>query len=128
MSFNFNVFKKQDDKNIGKVHVLDFIKRENGGIKDTWVEKSAVGDDVLTWTVCGHKVKYRVYPVDDSGPQPVVMPRVVTIPPEKVGRIRGCLPRQQLNAVGKDLWEKIAPYAPIAAIGIAGLIFIIIMD
>lgn len=79
--------------------------------------------DIPVWNILGKE--YRFITKDN---RPVPLPEIEATP-EYIAGMVGCLPRQRLNAArNKDIYEKLAPYAPVAAIGIVCLVAFIMLS
>lgn len=57
----------------------------------------------------------------------VDLPVDIKYPPERLAGMMGCIPYRKLLSLKFSLLEKLAPYAPVAALGIGALLFIIVL-
>ena len=119
------IWPKKINKHEGQAHVMNYKQLADGGIYDEWIPKADIDPTWLQWVIFGQKYYFRGYHVDGTV-IPIVPVGVIKVKPRRVGRIIGCLPRQKLEACNKDLWQKLAPYAPVVVIGL-GMIILIIM-
>jgi len=89
------------------------------------VEK-ATAVNARLWSLNGKKMKLQMRK-DKKEFAPVFLPDKISYPPERMARMMGCLPLQQLKSLRFSLLEQLAPFAPVAALAIAAVLFIVIV-
>lgn len=108
---------------------LNFYPRQLGGIK---VENMAPGDvalDADEWDCENNRLKYKLqyWNVDQAKLVAFRLSDKVTYTPDMVARMIGCEPLQKLKAIQSGWIERLAPFAPVAALGIGAILFVIVM-
>ena len=65
--------------------------------------------------------------VKDGESIPILLPDKISYLPEKLARMIGCLPLKRLKSLSYSLLENLAPFAPVIAIAIGAILFLIIV-
>lgn len=97
-------------------------------------EDKIVGEYMLKTSVCkdadiweyGSK-KYLLQLNDNGVWKRLDLPDVIAYPPERLARMMGCEPLRKLKSLKFTWYEKVAPFAPVVAILIGALLFIIVL-
>lgn len=113
-------FKRQkNDKNT----VLCFNVYSDKIVGEYMLRKSVL-KDADEWKLGSKTYLYQGY--DGKNWLRIVQPDKVSYQPERLARMMGCEPLRRLKSLKFKWYEHLAPFAPVAALGIAALLLIMV--
>ncbi len=97
-------------------------------------ENKIVGEYMLKNSVCKdadiweyNSKKYLLQTNKDNQWKRIDLPEDISYPPERLSRMMGCEPLRKLKSLKFTWYEKVAPFAPVVALLIGALLFIIVL-
>lgn len=87
--------------------------------------KNSVCEDADAWQYASKKYAFQYF--KGSHYYAGKLPAVPNYPPEKLARMHGAPDVRKLLSLRFDWWHNLAPFAPVAALGIGALLFIMIL-
>lgn len=112
-------FKKEDSDSAECLNIYpDCIKVE------TMLKKS-ISSDADMWQFGTKKFYIQCY--INGKYTGFKLPDTISYPPERLARMMGCQPLRRLKSLKFGLLEQLAPFAPVVALGIGALLFIIVV-
>ena len=101
--------------------------KAQGGYKEEMVPLKDIDPDTDIWenTKTGKKYYMQIV-LRDGKIVPMKLSNRIRFSPETVKRIKDC-PARELNSLQFGLLERLAPFAPVAALGVGFLLFVIVL-
>lgn len=128
-SFSFK-FRKPSLKNIKKPPVdpntVLCLNIYPDKIVGEYMLKSSVDATANIWEKGAKKYILQVH--KDKKYQAVRLPDAVVYPPERLARMMGCEPLRKLKSLKFKWYEQLAPFAPVVALLIGFVLFVIVKD
>lgn len=86
--------------------------------------KTSVCKDADIWPIGSKKPVLQGY--KDGHYIKISQPDDIAYPPERLARMMGCEPLRRLKSLKFKWYEQLAPFAPVVALAIAGILFMVI--
>lgn len=110
--------KRQDTEHR---HCLNYYKDK---IAYEIMRKSDICKTARIWNIAGKNGLLQGF---DKKHFPILLPDDISYPPERLARMMGCPPLKKLKSLRFSLLEQLAPFAPVIALAIGALLFIIVL-
>lgn len=94
-------------------------------IESTMMLNNSIAKGARKWHIGGRF--YYLQGHKDKNYFPLLLPDTISYLPSTLARMMGCLPLQELKSLKFSILENLAPFAPVVALGIAAILFIIVL-